>query len=132
MKRTHHLLLVLDGLINILLGVLLLLFPLGLAPVLGVPAFPGHFYATLLGAVLFGIGIALLVEAYGAPHGLRGLGLAGAVTINFCGAGALILLLTTAPLKLPLRGTVLLWAIAVVVVVVGVVEVISQFRRRWS
>ena len=45
-------LLVADAVINLLLGVLLLLFPFGIGPALGVPLSESSFYPTLLGAVL--------------------------------------------------------------------------------
>ncbi len=77
-------------------------------------------------AVLLGIGIALLIEVYGQPYGIRGLGIAGAIAINFCGAGVLTLWLIFAPLGLPLRGNIVLWAIAIVVLAIGFVELMSK------
>jgi uncharacterized membrane protein YbhN (UPF0104 family) len=85
-----------------------------------------HFYPTILGAVLLGIGIALLIDVYGQPHGLA---ITGAIAINFCGAGFLILWLIFAPLGLPLRGYIVLWAIAIVVPAIGFVELI---RKSWK
>jgi hypothetical protein len=116
-------LLVIDGLINLLLGALLLCFPLGIAAVLGVPTSGYSFYPTLLGAVLFGIGAALLIDVVGGSRGLHGLGMAGAVAINFCGAGVLVMWLVIAPPQIPLRGRILLWTIALVVLSVGLVEI---------
>ena len=118
--------LIIDGAVNLLLGGLLLLFPLGIARVLGVPIPQTHFYASLLGAVLCGLGLALFVDAYGAPRGVRGLGLAGAIVINFCGVGALIAWLIAAPMDIPMRGRMLLWAIAVVVTAIGLVELVIK------
>ena len=69
MKKTFKNLLFIDGIVNLLLGVLLLLFPLGIAPSLGIPVPDTHFYPTILGAVLLGIGIALLIDVLGQPHG---------------------------------------------------------------
>lgn len=129
MKKTFKNLLFIDGIVNLLLGVLLLLFPLGIATILGVPVPDTDFYPTILGAVLLGIGIALLIDVLGQPHGLSGLGIAGAIAINFCGAGVLTLWLIFAPLGLPSRGYVVLWAIAVVVFAIGFVELISKFCK---
>lgn len=133
MTDGHRTLLIIDGLVNLLLGILLLLFPWGMARALGLPIPQTHFYASLLGAVLCGIGLALLVDAYGAPRGIRGLGLAGAIVINFCGAGALIVWLIVEPMDIPVRGRILLWTIAVAVVGIGLVELLSkpwkQFRN---
>jgi hypothetical protein len=129
MKKTFKNLLFIDGIVNLFLGVLLLLFPFEIAPRLGVPIPDTYFYPTILGAVLLGIGIALLMDVYGQPRGIRGLGIAGAISINFCGAGVLTLWLIFAPLGLPLRGYVVLWAIATGVFAIGFVELISKFCK---
>jgi hypothetical protein len=126
MKKTIKKLLFIDGIANLFLGGLLLLFPFEIAPMLGVPIPDTYFYPTILGAVLLGIGIALLMDVYGQPRSIRGLGIAGAIAINFCGAGALTLWLIFAPLDLPLRGYIVLWAIAIVVFAIGFVELISK------
>ena len=126
MKEAKNRLLILDGIINLILGVLLLLFPFGLASMLGLPIPNNHFYTTILGAVLFGIGIALLIDAYADQLGIRGLGIAGAIVINFCGAIILILWLIFASLNLPLRGYIILWVIAIIVMSVGGIELISK------
>ena len=126
MKEKSKTLLLIDGIVNLLVGILLLLFPLGMAGLLGVPLPNINFYPTILGAVIFGIGIALLVEAYGEPRGIHGLGLAGAIAINFCGAGVLAIWLTSTPLNLPLRGYIVLWTITIVVLAIGFIELISK------
>ena len=128
--KEHKKLLILDGAVNLLLGVFLLCFPLGLATWLGVPEGGVNFYPGILGAVLFGIGAALLLEAYGEQKGFRGLGLEGAIVINFCGAGALLVWLLAVPLKIPLHGYVVLWVITISVLLVGIVELIYQVRGR--
>ena len=121
-------LLVVDAAVNLALGVLLLLFPLGIAGPLGVPRPESGFYPSILGGVLFGIGVALLLEASGLSTGLRGLGLAGAIAINLCGGGVLALWLVCAPPPMPLRGHLTLWAIAVAVLGVGAAEIA---HRTW-
>ena len=108
MKSKHKTLLVIDAIINLVLGVLLLLFPAGVVTLLGLPLTNTNFYPSILGAVLFGIGVALLIERYGAPKKIRGLGLGGAIAINLCGAGVLLLWLLIAPFDIPLRGNVIL------------------------
>ena len=50
-------------------------FPLGVARLLGLPLAASNFYPTILGGVIFGIGIALISEVYGQIGGFRGLGL---------------------------------------------------------
>ena len=87
-------LLLIDGIINLALGVGLLLFPAVLVDALGIPQAESRFYPNILGAVLFGIGIALLVERFDGKRSMNGLGLAGAIAINLCGGivlGALLL-----------------------------------------
>ena len=126
MKSGAKLLLLFDGIVNLLLGILLLLFPFGIAAFFGVPRPEINFYPTILGGVLFGIGLALLLEVLGLPQGIRGLGIAGAIAINFCGAGVLILWLIFAKLNLPLRGTITLWVIALLVFGIGICEIVCK------
>jgi hypothetical protein len=90
MNSQHRILLIVDGIINLILGLFLLLIPFGMAPFLGVPEPVSYLYPCVLGAVLFGIGISLILEGRGGSKGIRGLGIAGAIVINFCGAGALL------------------------------------------
>ena len=126
MKSKSKILLLIDGIINLLLGMLLLLFPFGLAQVFGVPQANSNFYPTILGAVIFGIGISLLLEVYGKPRGIHGLGLPGAIVINFCGAGVLTMWLIIVPFNLPLRGYIILWTIALVILALGFIELLGK------
>ena len=126
MKKKHAILLTIDGIINLALGILLLLFPLGMAELLGVPQSNMNFYPTILGAVIFGIGVALLIERYGFTRNIRGLGLGGAIAINLCGSIALLIWLVSTPLDIPLRGHVILWSVAIIVLVLGLVEILSK------
>lgn len=123
-------LLMIDAVVNLALGILLLLFPAGIGRLLGAPPTDTNFYAGILGAVLFGIGIALLLECYGEPKNIRGLGLDGAIAINFCGAGVLFLWLLCVPFDIPLRGKIILWAIALGVIAIGVVELFARRARK--
>jgi hypothetical protein len=99
---------------------------LGIATILGVPVPIINFYPLILGAVLFGIGIALLIEFYGDQHGIRGLGIAGAIAINFCGGTILIIWLLFSSVNLPLRGCIILWTIAIVVLIIGIIKLHSK------
>ena len=126
MRSKHKTLLVIDAIINLILGVLLLFFPAGVVELLGLPLTNTNFYPSILGAVLFGIGVALLIERYGASKNIRGLGLGGAIAINLCGAGVLLLWLLITPFDIPLRGIVVLWSIAIIVLIVGFVEIIAK------
>jgi hypothetical protein len=116
-------LLTIDAVINIALGLLLLTFPAPVVAALGVPETESAFYPSILGAVLLGIGIALLLERF--PPRVRGLGLGGAICINLCGAVALAGWLLCGELSLPARGWIVLWSIVVLVGGIGVVELVS-------
>jgi hypothetical protein len=106
-------LLLADAVINLLLGVLLLLYPQWLVEALGMPLVATRFFPNVLGGVLFGIGIALLVAYRG---GTQGLGLDGAIAINLCGAGVVAGWLVAAPHSIPPRGKITLWIIAILVI----------------
>jgi hypothetical protein len=129
MKSKHKTLLVIDGIINLILGILLLLFPAGIVELLGLPYANTHFYPSILGAVLFGIGVALLVERYGASRGIRGLGLGGAIAINVCGAGVLLVWLIMVSFDIPVRGHIILWSIAIIVFIVAFAEIVTKAWR---
>ncbi|UCF63981.1 MAG: hypothetical protein JSW33_15670 [bacterium] len=60
--KNRRVLILLDGVINLLFGIILLLFPWGVGQWLGLVVPDNHFFPTLLGAVILGIGLALLLE----------------------------------------------------------------------
>lgn len=122
MKPIYKILLIIDGLVNLILGALLLLVPVGIIRFLGLPLTNTHFYPSILGAVLFGIGVALFIELAGNPKKIRGLGLGGAIVINMIGSFVLIGWLIFGNLVVPLKGRIILWIIAVVVFSIGIVE----------
>jgi hypothetical protein len=117
--------LIIDGAVNLALGAALMLFPSGTQELLGLPRSSTGFYPSLLGAVLFGIGLALGMERFAGPARIRGLGLGGAIVINICGAGVLMIWLTTQRLGIPVRGALILWAVAVVVLLIGLAEIVT-------
>ena len=80
---------------------------------LGIPNSDMLFYPTILGALLVGIGLALLIERV---RGSGGLGLLGAVTINLAGGIVLAYWLLSTTLALPFRGRLILWAIVLILV----------------
>jgi hypothetical protein len=129
MKKKVQLLLAADAIINLLLGLLLLLLPVGLLEFLGLPPTDTFFYTSILGGVIFGIGVALSLERWGTPMGIRGLGLGGAIAINLCGGGTLLFWLIVGNLDLPLRGLVTLWIVGILVIGIGLVELISKSWR---
>ena len=124
-----NLLLVVDSTVNLVLGILLMFFPAQLLSGLGLPKVETRFYVNILGAVLFGIGIALLIERYGGKKGYTGLGIAGAIAINTSGAGALVLWLLFGNLDVSPGGAVFLWSIAFLVLGVAAAELFSKAGR---
>lgn len=118
-------LLVIDAVINLVLGAILVAFPAGLVSALGLPVTRPAFYPSILGAVLIGIGVALVVERV---RGSSGLGLLGAITINLIGALVLAIWLLSGSLALPSRGRVLLWALVVVLGGISALELVSHGR----
>ena len=97
---------------------------------LGVPKIEQAFYPSILGGVFVGIGLSLVIEIKRRQGGgLIGLGIAGAIAINFCGGSVLIGWLLFGNLNLSMRGTVFLWAVAVLLVVISSIEVLVQRRN---
>jgi hypothetical protein len=126
MNRTS--LLKADAAINLILGVLLMAFPAKMINALGVPMADPSFYATILGGVLFGIGLALLLECYRKSDRFAGLGLGGAIAINLCGGLVLAVWLLSNKLSLPLRGQIFLWSLVLLLVGISVLEGLSYFK----
>lgn len=124
MKKEHRILLLIDAIVNVVLGIALLLFPVGLLSLLGMPPMETNFYVLILGAVILGIGVALLIELFGNETGIRGLGLGGAIALNLCGAGALAIWLITTQVTLPIRGRIILWSVAILILVIAAAELI--------
>ena len=119
-----------DGFINLILGLLLIAFPSGLMETLGVPPSDGRFYPSVLGAILFGIGIALLLEANRLPGGVIGLGLGGAIAINLAAAAGLLYWLLWGDLDVPFRGRVLLGILSAGLVAISSFELWVRWSRR--
>ena len=119
-----------DGVINLVLGVLLMAFPSSLVETLGVPQTEDRFYPTVLGAVLFGVGVALLLEAGRLPGGIIGLGLGGAVAINLMAASLLIFWLVWGDLEIPTRGRVLLGFLSAALITISTFELWVRWNRR--
>jgi hypothetical protein len=119
-----------DAAINLVLGLLLLTFSPQVVRLLGVPSAEQSFYPNILGGVLFGIGIALLIECFRGSGSLVGLGLGGAIAINLCGGLVLTAWLILGELSIPTGGRVFLWALAVILVVVSSIELLVHVKGR--
>ena len=114
--------LMVDAIINYALGILCILYPF-VAHKIGVPIVENSFYPNILGAVLFGIGIALTIECYRKQEGMVGLGLGGAIAINLSGGLVLILLLIFGEMNIPLRGHIFLWMLSIILVGFSLIEI---------
>ena len=125
---TDSRLLELDGVGNVLLGLPLLLFPGAVSDFLGLPSLNVTLYPLILGAVFFGIGIALLLERFKPTVG--GLGIAGAMSINLVFGITLGVWLVAGGAAIPLRGALVLWALVLILVVISLAElyVLNQAR----
>ncbi len=118
-------LLTLDAVINLTLGALLVVFPDPVVSALGIPGTDVTFYPSILGAVLVGIGIALVVERV---RGATGLGLVGAVSINLTAGLVLAAWLASGSLALAVRGQVVLWAVVALLVGISTLELTAHSR----
>jgi MFS family permease len=128
--KTRRVALLIDAVINFILGVLLLAYSPDLANLLGVPITESAFYPNLLGAIFIGITSALLVEAFKKKQTSRvGLGMFGAICVNLCGSIVLLIWLIMGNLDLPVRGMVFLWIIALSVLMVSSLELYLLLRR---
>lgn len=114
-------LLFLEAVVKAAIGLVLMIAPGASFRVLGLPVVPTGFWPRLLGATLFGIAGANLIE--GTLLGSRGLGLAGSLAINFAIAAMLTIQLAVNAAATTLRGRLLLWILVAVLYVLILVEI---------
>jgi len=127
MKRRT--LLLIDSIVNFILGALLLAYSGNLAEFFGVPVVESSFYPNILGGVFIGIALALFVEYYGnMPGETSGLGLLGAICINLCGGLVLLFWLLFGDMDIPVRGVIFLWCLDILLIVLSSVELFQHFR----
>jgi hypothetical protein len=127
MKPRRYILL-LDAAINFILGLLLIAYTPRLARILGVPVVESGFYPNILGGIFIGIALALIIEAFKKSLDTSGLGLLGAICINLCGAAVLLFWLILGNLDLPPRGTIFLWSLDMLLIVLSSAELVHHFR----
>jgi len=120
-------LLVIDGCIDIALGVLLALYPDFVIRSLGIPVVEPPFYARILGAVLFGIGLALFIQI---KNPSQGLGLGGAIAINMSGGICLGVVLLFTELSVPFHGQLIMWMLVSLLIVLSSIELVSLLRQK--
>jgi hypothetical protein len=119
MARVQQLLWV-ETLLKFASGMLLALAPLTTLRILGLPRSDSGFWPRLTGALLIGLAGALFLEGTNRGHGL---GLAGVVIVNLCGATMLatMLVLEQGPTSRRGRGSV--WAVVCLLVSLSVFEI---------
>ena len=122
MKKKDKILLIVDGAVNTVFGLVLLTFPLGSGEILGLPKSFGNFYPLILGAVLLGVGIALFIEVNYHKKAKSGLGLEGAIIINIVASIVLIIILIFGQLNISMLGLIILWFVGLSVLIIGFVE----------
>jgi hypothetical protein len=128
MKRNSTLLM--DAVINLVLGLLLIFFSPDVIAFFGVPQTDTCFYPNILGGVLFGIGLALLITCFGKKQSGTGLGLGGAVAINLCGGVVLAFWLVFREMHIPAGGRIFLWVLVLILVGISTIEWLIHRRNR--
>lgn len=101
-------------------GVLLTIAPLMMSRALGLPRPDSGFWPRVCGALLTGIAAALFLEGTSAGHGL---GLAGVVVINLCGAAVLATMLVLDRGPSSRRGRMAVWLTVCALVTLSVIEI---------
>lgn len=122
--KTEKILILTDAMINLLLGIILLAYSDPVIQLFGLPVTEQSFYPNILGAILFGIGLALLVE-YKRKGAFIGLGLGGAIVINIMGGIVLFIWLVSGGLNIPVQGRIILWALDILLVGISSAELIA-------
>lgn len=110
-----------ETLLKLSAGLPLALMPLSTIRLLGLPRPESGFWPRLCGALLIGIAGALLLE--GRTPGSQGLGLAGIVVINLCGASLLSALLVLEKGPAAARGRIIVWLVVIVLLTLSLFEI---------
>ncbi len=100
-------------------------FPGATITTLGLPSAQSYFYVSILGAVLFGIGIALFIQVKSSGQGL---GLSGAIAINMCGGLCLAGWLLFGTVSATSLGKIIMWGLVAVLVGISTIELVSIRR----
>ncbi|NNL15461.1 MAG: hypothetical protein HKO81_02320 [Flavobacteriaceae bacterium] len=121
-------LILIDSIINLLIGVVLLAYSEPIIKVFGLPEINQYFYPNMLGAIILGIGLALYIE-YRRKGKLIGLGLGGAICINILGGIVLFIWLVFGDLKLPIQGKAILWILDILLFGISILELFASLNR---
>ena len=128
MKRGKTLILV-DAIINLLLGVILLSYSDLVVQFFGLPLTRDTFYPNVLGGVLFGIGLALVIE-FRRKNSFIGLGLGGAVSINLIGGIVLLFYLLSDKLVVPAHRRLILWILEIILIGISAFELFTFLKHK--
>ena len=126
--RQGKILLLVDSIINVFLGIVLLAYSEPIVEFFGLPVTSINFYPNILGAILFGIGIALFIE-YKRKDEFIGLGLGGAISINMMGGIVLFLWLVFGNLNIPVHGTIILWILDILLIGISSLELLTYLKK---
>jgi len=126
--RQGKILLVVDSIINVFLGIVLLAYSEPIVEFFGLPVTSINFYPNILGAILFGIGIALFIE-FKRKDEFIGLGLGGAISINMMGGIVLFLWLVFGNLNIPVHGTIILWGLDILLIGISSLELLTYLKK---
>ncbi|WP_153639479.1 hypothetical protein [Prolixibacter sp. NT017] len=123
--------LIVDAVIDGLLGIALLLFSPEVWEFTGIPGAYSRFYPNLLGAVLLGICISLIIEARRKQkEASPGLGFRGSLAINFSAGVILSLWLIFGHLPIPFKGIIVLGVLSLFLLVFSFIKWYIYHRRR--
>ena len=128
MKQGKALILI-DSIINLILGLVLLAYSEPLVNFFGLPVTDLNFYPNILGAILFGIGIALFIELKRKDEFI-GLGLGGAISINMMGGIVLFLWLVFGRLNIPIQGKIILWILDTILLGISTLELLTYLKNK--
>lgn len=110
----------LETLLKLAGGTALVVAPLTVIKILGLPVASAGFWPRLVGALLIGIAAATFIE--GATAG-RGLGMAGLVILNIAGATLVALAAVFGSGAPTRRGAFVLWGLVVLLFALGLIEI---------
>jgi hypothetical protein len=117
-----------NTIIYLLAGAALALFPTQFFDFL--PLQPGiHlFFLSILGVLVFGLGLALMIERFRSTHDrITGLGLGGLIVINSCASLAIFLWLLSRSLDLAAIELSIIWTVLAALVIITIFEIVSLF-----
>ena len=118
-----------DSIINLFLGIVLLAYSEPVIKLFGLPISDTYFYPNILGAIIFGIGIALMIE-YFRKNEFVGLGLGGAISINMLGGIVLFIWLVSGKLDIPVHGMIIFWILDIILIGISSLELLAYLKSK--